>query len=166
MAAMAKPVLEALETSPTPCSWCRLLLEHLEEFTSLAWTLVADGSLVEETFERAIVQFDATPFDETGPELAYHLARKILISHALDVLESTHTEDDESRAHRIRSLSDRSVRPRPALLLRMVIRSSANGVAEFLGVAPVEAREMVCQAINHLSGRASSFFLRSGCEGM
>jgi DNA-directed RNA polymerase specialized sigma24 family protein len=162
MAAMARPLSEALETSPGTCFWCRLLLAHLEELTSLAWTLVADGRLVEETFERAIAEFDTTPFDENAPLLAYHQARKMIISQAMAVLESTRTDDERSRrVDRIRSFADLPDRPCLAFLLRMVIRSSAKEVAEFLGVAPCEARELVCQAINQLSGRAPSF-LQSG----
>ena len=160
----AKPssVTEQSTLSPPVTSWCQFLLEHLEEFSSLAWLLVADGKLVEETFERAMAQFDATPFSGAAPLLVYDQARKIFIAQALAVLEAAHAGDEEKGHARADFLADLSDPPRMAFLLRMVIRSSAKEVAEFLNVAPCEAKDLVCHAINHLSGRPPSL-LRSGC---
>ncbi len=162
MTARPNPATERFAESPPMGSWGQFLLEHLDDFASLVWLLVADGKLVEETFERAMVQFDATAFDGKAPLLAYGQARNIFITQALTVLESTYAEDEEKRIDRSHLLADLDDHPRMAFLLRMVIRSSAREVAELLGVAPCEAKDLVCQAINHLSGNAP-FLLRSGC---
>jgi hypothetical protein len=45
---------------PGSASWCFLLLEHVDEFATLAWYLVADGKLVEDTFARTIAKLDMT----------------------------------------------------------------------------------------------------------
>src|ERR1700730_8275890 len=75
-------------------TWGLLLLEHLEEFAKLVWYLVADGSLVEETFSRTMVQLDATPLNASVPELAYNQAREILIAQAIAVLATAREEDE------------------------------------------------------------------------
>jgi hypothetical protein len=37
---------------------CFLLPEHLDEFATLVWHLVADGKLVEDTFARTMAKLD------------------------------------------------------------------------------------------------------------
>jgi hypothetical protein len=37
----------SLTPSPRSASWCFLLLEHLDEFATLVWYLLADGKLVD-----------------------------------------------------------------------------------------------------------------------
>src|ERR1039458_4834080 len=97
MATMAKSFTESLDPSPAIGAWCQLLLDHLEDFTTLAWFLVADGKLVEETFSRTMAQLDTTPFDATVPLLAYNHARNILITHAIAVLGATRREEEKNR---------------------------------------------------------------------
>ena len=163
MAYLAKPFTERLDASPAISVWCQLLLDHLEDFTTLAWFLVADGKLVEETFSRTMAQLDTTSFDATVPLLAYNHARNILITHAIAVLEATRREEEKNRIFDPSPLSGLPDLPRLAFMLRMVIRSSAREVAEFLSVTPCEARELVSHAINHLSARAPSS-LQTSCH--
>jgi DNA-directed RNA polymerase specialized sigma24 family protein len=156
MAFLAKPFIERLDASPAIAVWSQLLLDHLEDFTTLACFLVADGKLVEETFSRTLTQLDTTPFDATTPLLARNQVRKILITQAIAVLEATPREEEKNRIFDPSPLSELPDLPRLAFMLRMVIRSSATEVADFLGVTPCEARELVSHAINHLSARAPS----------
>jgi hypothetical protein len=98
MAFMEGEMNTASFVSTGNATWCLLLLEHLEEFAKLAWYLVADGGLVEETFTRTMVQLDVTPLDTSIPELAYNQAREILISQAIAVLANTRREEEELTA--------------------------------------------------------------------
>jgi hypothetical protein len=50
----------SLTPSLKSASWCFLTLEHLDGFAKLAWYLVADGKLVEDTFARTIAKLDMT----------------------------------------------------------------------------------------------------------
>jgi len=131
-------------------TWCFLLLEYLEEFATLAWYLVADGKLVEETFARTMRQLDTTPFDASAPLLAYNQAREILINQALNVLAATRKEDEENWILQpgCGALPDL---PRLAFMLRFVICSSESEVAKFLDVTPSQVQELVKRAIDHLS---------------
>jgi hypothetical protein len=60
-----------------------LFLEHLDEFATLAWYLVTDHRLVEETIQRTMEQLDVIPFDVSTPLLAYNQARETLITQAI-----------------------------------------------------------------------------------
>jgi DNA-directed RNA polymerase specialized sigma24 family protein len=137
--------------SPGNATWCLILLEHLEEFAKLAWYLVADGSLVEETFSRTMVQLDVTPLDTSIPELAYNQAREILIAQAIAVLASARREEEESGSLLPVAMGELPDLPRLAFMLRLVVRSSEVEVARFLDVSPMKVRELVRHAIDHLS---------------
>ena len=83
-------------SSPKCASWCFLMLEHLDEFAKLAWYLVADGKLVEDTFVRTVAKLDMTAFDSSIPALAYSQARDVLITQAITVLSDARREEDEN----------------------------------------------------------------------
>jgi DNA-directed RNA polymerase specialized sigma subunit len=144
---MTRPVSAA----PTKATWCLLLLEHLEEFAKLAWYLVADGHLVEETFSRTMIQLDVTPLDMSIPDFAYNQAREVLIAQAIGVLSTTRREEEESGNLLPISLGELPDLPRLAFMLRLVVRSSEMEVAKFLDVPPSRVRELVRHAIDHLS---------------
>src|ERR1700729_3761065 len=78
-------------------SWCFLMLEHLDEFATLAWYLVADGKLVEDTFARTMAKLDMTAFESSVPALAYSQAREVLITQAIAVLADVRREEDENQ---------------------------------------------------------------------
>ena len=82
----------SLTPSPKNASWCFLMLEHLDEFAKLAWYLVADGKLVEDTFARTIAKLDTTAFESSIPALAYSQARDVLITQAITVLSDARRE--------------------------------------------------------------------------
>jgi hypothetical protein len=134
--------------SPTSASasWCFLLLEHLDEFATLVWYLVADGKLVEDTFARTMAKLEMAAFESSSPALAYSQARDVLITQAIAVLSSASREEDKTSA--IGSLPDL---PRLAFILRLVIRSPETEVARFLGLPPSEVQRLVTYAIDCLS---------------
>src|SRR3984957_18930706 len=98
--------------SPRSASWCFLLLEHLDEFATLAWYLVADSKLVEETLARTIAKLDMTVFESSVPALAYSQARDVLIAQAIAVLSDARREEDENRFFRRESFGSVPDHPR------------------------------------------------------
>jgi DNA-directed RNA polymerase specialized sigma24 family protein len=137
--------------SPTSSSWCFLLLEHLDEFATLVWYLVADGKLVEDTFARAMAKLDMTAFESSIPALAYSQARDVLITQAIAVLSDARREEDESQLFQPDSIGSLPDLPRLAFMLRLIIRSSEPEVAKCLGLSRSEVRRLVTYAIGRLS---------------
>jgi DNA-directed RNA polymerase specialized sigma24 family protein len=137
-------------TQPGSKSWCFLLLEHLDEFAKLAWYLVADGKLVEETFVRMMAKLDTTAFESSSPALAYSQAREVLIRQAIAVLSDARREADENRPLQANSTDSLPDHPRLAFMLRLIIRSSEKEVAKFLGVSPSEVQGLVEHALDCL----------------
>jgi DNA-directed RNA polymerase specialized sigma24 family protein len=141
----------SLTPSQKSASWCFLLLEHLDEFVKLAWYLLADGKLVEDTFARTIAKLDMTAFESSIPALAYSQARDVLITQAITVLSDARREEDENRFLEPNSTGRLPDHPRLAFMLRLIIRSSEAEVAKFLGVSPSEVQGLVKHAIDRLS---------------
>jgi DNA-directed RNA polymerase specialized sigma24 family protein len=132
-------------------SWCFLMLEHLDEFATLAWYLVADGKLVEDTFARTMAKLDMTAFESSVPALAYSQAREVLITQAIAVLADVRREEDENQFLQSNSIGSLPDYPRLAFMLRLIIRSSETEAAKFLGVSPSEVQGLVKHAIDLLS---------------
>jgi DNA-directed RNA polymerase specialized sigma24 family protein len=164
MAAMEKSLALLPYELPAIDAWCVFLLDNLEEFSTLAWYLVDDGTLVEETFARTMAQLDKTPFDPSFPTLAYNQVRKIVITQAIAVVESTCREEEANRNLQSNPLGGLPDLPRLAFMLRMVIRSSPTEVAEFLRVTPFEVQQLVSFAIDYLCGNLSSSLLTDSHE--
>jgi hypothetical protein len=137
--------------SPNSTSWCFLLLEHLDEFAKLAWYLVADGKLVEDTFARTMTKLDMTAFESSIPALAYSQARDVLITQAIAVLSDARREEDENWFFRPNPTGNLPDHPRLAFMLRLIIRSPEADVAKALGVSPSEVQGLVKHAIDRLS---------------
>ena len=133
--------------SPRSASWCFLLLEHLDEFARLAWYLVADGKLVEDTFAQTMAKLDMIPFESSIPALACSQARYVLITQAIAVLSDARREEEENRFFQPNSSGSLPDHPRLAFMLRLIIRSSEEEVAKFLSVSPSEVQGLVKQAI-------------------
>jgi DNA-directed RNA polymerase specialized sigma24 family protein len=131
--------------------WDIVLLEHLDEFVTLAWYLVADGKLVEDTFSRTLAKLDTLPFEASIPALTYSQARDVLIAQAIAVVSDM----------RVKESGDWSVEPnstgrlpdlaRLAFMLKLIIRSSEPEIAKYLGVSPHEVQALEEYAINRLS---------------
>ena len=150
MTAMALSFAPASFTpSPHSRSWCFLLLEHLDEFATLTWYLVADGKLVEDTFLRTMAKLDTIPF-ESIPAAAYRQARDVLIAQAIAVVSNVRREETESSFFQTVWLGGLPDIPRLAFILRLIVRSSEAEVAEFLGVSPSEVQGFVRYAIDCL----------------
>lgn len=137
--------------SPRVTSWCFLLLEHLDEFATLAWYLVADGKLVEDTFSRTMAKLDMTSFESSIPDLAYNQARDVLITQAVAVLSDLRRAEGNESFFQSTSLDKLPDLPRLAFMLRLIIRLSEAEAAKFLKVSPPEVRELVKYAIDRLS---------------
>ena len=137
--------------SLSSASWCFLLLEHLDEFARLAWYLVADGKLVEDTFARTMAELDMTAFQSSIPALAYSQARDVLITQAIAVLSDARREEDENWFSQRNSIGSLPDHPRLAFMLRLIVRSSEAEVAKFLGLSPSEVQGLVKLAIDRLS---------------
>ena len=137
--------------SPENASWCFLLLEHLDEFATLVWYLVADGKLVEDVFARTMAKFDMTVFESSIPALAYSQARDVLITQAIAVLSDARREEDENQFFQPTSIGSLPDLPRLAFMLRLIIRSSETEVAKFLGLSPSEVQGLVKDAIDRFS---------------
>lgn len=146
------PSIASVSLPPLPIStsWCFLLLEHMDEFAKLAWYLVADGKLVEETFARTMAKLDMTALESSIPALAYSQARDVLITQAIDVLFDARREE-ENRLFQPNSTGRLPDKPRLAFMLRLIMRSSEAEVAKALGVSPSEVQELIRHAIDRLS---------------
>jgi DNA-directed RNA polymerase specialized sigma24 family protein len=152
----------SLTPSPGSASWCFLLLDHLDEFATLAWYLVADSELVEDTFARTIAKLDMTAFESSVPALAYGQARDILITQAIAVLSDARRGEAENQVFRLNSIGSLPDYPRLAFMLRLIIRSSEAEVAKFLGVSSSEVQELVKTAIDRL-GVVPPISASTGC---
>jgi DNA-directed RNA polymerase specialized sigma24 family protein len=136
---------------PRSASWCFLLLEHLDEFAKLAWYLVSDGKLVEDTFVRTMAKLDMTAFESSIPALAYSQARDVLITPAIAVLSDARREEDENWLFQPNFTGSLPDHPRLAFTLRLIIRLSEAEVAKFIGVTPSEVQGLVKHALDRLS---------------
>ena len=142
---------QSFTPSTRSASWCFLLLEHLDEFARLAWYLVADGQLVEDTFARTLSKLDLTAFESSIPALAYSQARDVLITQAIGVLSDARREEDENQFVQPSSIGSLPDLPRLAFMLRFIIRSSEAEVAKFLSLSLSEVQGLVTYAIDRLS---------------
>ena len=150
------------ETSRKNPAWCLLFLEHLDEFATLAWYLVADHQLVEVTIQRTLAQLEMTPFDASTPLLPYAQAKEELITQAIAGLGLGRKRSDEEAEYLPSSLGELPDLPRLAFILKLVLRSSEIEVARFLDVTPTKVRELVQVAIDRLSLRVP-FSALTGC---
>ena len=155
--------LRSSSTSWKNPAWCLLFLEHLDEFATLAWYLVADNPLVEVTIQRTVAQLEMTPFDASTPLLVYAQAREELITQAIAGLGlGRKRSDEEEQVYLPSSLGKLPDLPRLAFILKLVLRSSEIEVARFLDVTPTKVRELVQVAIDRLSLRVP-FSVLTGC---
>jgi hypothetical protein len=139
--------------------WCLLFLEHLDEFSRLAWYLVADDKLVESVILRTMVRLDEMPFDASFPKLVYSQAREVLIQQAIAVLE---LEREDEGVPMPPTLVELPNLVRLAFMLKLILRSPEIEVAKFLHVTPSKVGELVQAAISSLSLRAPASVL-TGC---
>jgi hypothetical protein len=91
MASSFAPV--SLDPTPITTLWGIVLLEHLDEFATLAWYLAADGKLVEDIFSRTLAKLDTIPFEASTPALTYSQARDVLIAQAIAVVSDMRIEE-------------------------------------------------------------------------
>jgi DNA-directed RNA polymerase specialized sigma24 family protein len=159
---MTYSLASANKTSRTNVAWYLLFLEHLDEFATLAWYLVADHRLVEQTISRTIAQLEAIPFDASTPQLSYTQARETLITQAIAGLALGRKQSEKDDDFQTSSLGELPDLPRLAFMLKLVLRSSEVEVAKFLNVTPTKVRELVQHAIDRLSLRVP-FSMLTGC---
>jgi DNA-directed RNA polymerase specialized sigma24 family protein len=159
---MTNSLASSTKASKTNAAWYLLFLEHLDEFATLAWYLVADHRLVEEAILRTMAQLDAIPFDTSTPSLSYTQARETLITQAIAGLALGRKQSEADADFQEASLGELPDLPRLAFMLKLVLRSSEAEVARFLDVTPSKVRELVQHAIDRLSLRVP-FSVLTGC---
>lgn len=76
----------ALFEAPRQIAWCCFLLDHLNEFATLAWYFVADSEFVEYVIRRTLKSLDDFPFDASQPLITYLKARNMIITQAIAAL--------------------------------------------------------------------------------
>ena len=92
-----------------------------------------------------MAKLDMTAFESSVPAFAYSQARDVLITQAIAVLSDARREEDENQVFQPNSIGSLPDRIHLAFMLRLVIRSSEEEVAKFLGVSPSEV-QATCQA--------------------
>jgi hypothetical protein len=131
--------------------WGIVLLEHLDEFATLAWYLVADGKLVEDTFSRTLEKLDTIPFEVAIPALTYSQIRDVLIAQAIAVVSDMRVKESGDWSVEPYSISSPPDLARLAFMLKLTIRSPEPENAKYLGASPHEAQALVEYAIDRLS---------------
>ena len=149
MATSFAPV--SLDPTPSTTLWGIVLLEHLDEFATLAWYLVADAKLVEDTFSRTLAKLDAIPLEASIPALAYSQARDVLIAQAIAVVSDMRIEEAGDWSVEQNSMGRLPDLARLAFMLKLIIRSPEPEIAKYLGVSPHEVQALVAHAIDRLS---------------
>jgi DNA-directed RNA polymerase specialized sigma24 family protein len=143
----------SVSVNPTPSTtlWGIVLLENLDEFATLAWYLVADGKLVEDTFSRTLSKLDTIPFEASIPALTYSQARDVLIAQAIAVVSDMRIEESKDWSVESNSIGRVPDLARLAFMLKLIIRSPEREIAKYLGVSPHEVQALVEYAIDRLS---------------
>ena len=141
----------SLNPAPSTTLWGIVLLEHLDEFATLAWYLVADGKLVEDTFSRTLAKLDTIPFEASIPELTYSQARDVFIAQAIAVVSDIRMEEAGDWSVEPKSIGGLPDLARLAFMLKLIIRSPEPEIAKYLGVSPHEVQALVDYAIDRLS---------------
>ena len=149
MATSFAPV--SLDLTPSTTLWRIVLLEHLNEFATLAWYLVADGKLVEDTFSRTLAKLDTLPFEASIPALTYSQARDVLIAQAIAVVSEMRIEESGDWSAEPKSIGRLPDLARLAFMLKLIIRSPEPEIAQYLGVSPHEVQPLVQYEIHRLS---------------
>ena|SRR3984885_10749947 len=143
----------SVSVNPTPSAtlWGIVLLEHLDEFATLAWYLVADGKLVEDTFSRTLAKLDTIPFEASIPELTYSQARDVLIAQAIAVVSDMRVKESGDWFIEPNSNCRLPDLARLAFMLKLIIRSPEPEIAKYLGVSANEVQALIEYAIDRLS---------------
>jgi len=116
--------------------WCLFLLDHLAEFATLAWYLVADGNLVDEAFLGSIPQLEQIPFDENFPARTRERARDIIISQAIAVLTTARQREHADHVAMPLFPGDFPDLCRLVFKLRKVVFKPEEDMARLLAVTP------------------------------
>lgn len=110
----------SLNPLPSATFWGIVLLEHLHDFAALAWYLVADGKLVEDTFSRTLAKLDAIPFEASIPALTYTQARDVLIAQAIAVVSDVRAEESGDSSAEPNSIGRLPDLARLAFVLKLI----------------------------------------------
>jgi hypothetical protein len=148
MATSFAPV--SLNPTPSTPLWGIVLLEHLDEFATLAWYLVADGKLVEDTFSRTLAKLDTIPFETSTPALTYSQARDVLIAQAIAVVLDMRIEESKNWSIEPKPIGRLPDLARLAFMLKLIIRSPEPEIAKYLGESSHEVQPLVEYAIDRL----------------
>jgi hypothetical protein len=114
---------------------CLFLLDHLAEFATLAWYLVADGNLVDDAFLRSIPQLEQIPFDDDVPGRTCEWVRDIIISQAIAVLAEARQREHADHVAMSMFPEDLPDLCRLAFMLRGAVIKEEEDVARLIAVA-------------------------------
>jgi hypothetical protein len=142
-----------LHQSHQAVAWHFVFLEHLNEFATLAWYLVADARLVEDVFVRTLACLELMPFDVSKPHHTYNLAHDTLIAAALAVLNPRLDSRCEERKFVDQTVS---VCELPDLARLEVLLSPGTEITQLSNSSPAIAPELAQRTIARLSSRYSS----------
>ena len=148
MATSIAPV--SLNPTPSTTLWGIVLLEHLDEFATLAWYLVADGKLVEDTFSRTLAKLDAIPFEASIPALSYSQARDVLVAQAIAVVSDMRIEEAGDWSAEPNSIGRLPDLTRLAFVLKLITCAPEPEIAKYRGVSPHGVQALVECAIDRL----------------
>jgi len=123
--------------------WCLFLLDHLAEFATLVWYLVAEGNLVDEAFLRSIPQLEQIPFDDDFPARACERARDIIISQAIAVLADARQREHADHVAISMFPADLPDLCRLTFMLRVAVLKPEEDTARLLAVTPSNVGDLV-----------------------
>jgi hypothetical protein len=159
MAISLAPV--SLNPPPSTKLWAIVLLEHLDEFATLAWYLVADGKLVEDTFSRTLAKLNTIPFEASIPELIYSQARDVFIAQAIAVVSNMRIAESGDWSVESNSIGRLPDLARLAFMLKLIISSRKPEIAKYFGVSPHKVQALVECAIDHLGAASPAAAIRT-----
>jgi len=133
--------------------WAIVLLEHLDEFATLAWYLDADGKLVEDTFSRTLAKLDSISLEASIPELPYRQARDVLIAQAIAVVSDKCIETSGGWSVEMDSVGGLPDLARLAFILKLIIGSHRAGRSAMVSLSSYRRRRLASRGPARLSRR-------------
>ena len=142
------PIKERLTKTPSPNhrKWCHRLLEFLDEFTTLAWYLLADSDLVEVVLLRSLVEVQKNTTAPNDVTAAYSELQRTIIREAIEVLAEVSQQEGKTDWWP-RPACDVPDTARLTLVLRLIIRCPETEVGDYLRVTSADVEGLMFDAI-------------------
>lgn len=132
--------------SPNARKWCYRLLEFLDDFTTLAWYLLADSDLVEVVLLRSLVEVQKNTTVPNDVTSAYAELQRTIIREAIEVLAEVSQQEGKTNwcPRPARDVPDIA---RLTLVLRLIFQCPETEVADYLRVSSVDVQGLMLDAI-------------------